>query len=243
MRHYLDHNAPSPVRPEVIDVVTEAMRRDGNPLSVHEEGRRAHKVLEDAREQVRSLVNAPVNGVVFTSGGTESIHYVLHGLVGAQKIEKIFISAIEHPAVKANAETTGVATEVFPINSAGVVDLDQLREQLRTHKESGGGKFLTCVMFANNETGAIQPWLAEIVPTVENGGITEDLKQVTWKLKPGLLWSDGTPFTSADAKFTYEYCTHPEGGCAQITKFEGVESVETPDDLTVVVTFAESTPI
>jgi peptide/nickel transport system substrate-binding protein len=51
------------------------------------------------------------------------------------------------------------------------------------------------------------------------------------------VWSDGTPFTSADSKFTYEYCTHPEGGCAQVTKFEGVLSVETPDDLTVVVNF------
>ncbi|SLN27420.1 Glutathione-binding protein GsiB precursor [Pseudoruegeria aquimaris] len=93
-----------------------------------------------------------------------------------------------------------------------------------------------------DETGTLVPWLAEEVPTVENGGVSEDLTSITWKLKPGILWSDGTPFTSADVKFTADYCMHPEGGCAQLTKFEGVTSVETPDELTVVVTFDKPTP-
>ncbi len=93
-----------------------------------------------------------------------------------------------------------------------------------------------------NETGELVPWLVDQVPTVDNGGVSADLTTITWKITPGLLWSDGTPFTSADVKFTYEYCTHPEGGCAQLTKFEGVESVETPDDLTVVVKFSQPTP-
>ena len=93
-----------------------------------------------------------------------------------------------------------------------------------------------------NEAGELVPWLVEEIPTVENGGVSEDLTTITWKITPGLMWSDGTAFTSADVKFTYDYCTHPEGGCAQVTKFEGVESVETPDDLTVVVNFSEPTP-
>ncbi len=93
-----------------------------------------------------------------------------------------------------------------------------------------------------NEEGKIVPWLVESVPTVENGGVSEDLTQITWKITPGITWSDGTPFTSKDVKFTYDYCTHPEGGCAQLTKFDGVESVETPDDLTVVVNFEKPTP-
>lgn len=90
--------------------------------------------------------------------------------------------------------------------------------------------------------GILVPYLIDEVPTVGNGGVSEDLTQITWKITPGLVWSDGTPFTSADAKFTYEYCTHPEGGCAQATKYEGVASVETPDGLTVVVTFTAPTP-
>jgi peptide/nickel transport system substrate-binding protein len=88
-----------------------------------------------------------------------------------------------------------------------------------------------------NEKGEVFPRLAESVPTVENGGITADLTQITWKLKPGLLWSDGTPVTSADAKFTWEYCTHPEGGCAQAARYVGIKSIDTPDDLTIVITF------
>jgi len=90
--------------------------------------------------------------------------------------------------------------------------------------------------------GNLVPWLVEELPTVQNGGISEDLTSITWNITPGLTWSDGTPFTSEDVKFTYEYCTDPEGGCAQVTKFQGVESVETPDETTVVVTFDGPTP-
>ena len=65
-----------------------------------------------------------------------------------------------------------------------------------------------------DENANMVPWLVEEIPTVENGGVSEDLTQITWKIAPGLKWSDGSAFTSADVKFTYEYCTHPEGGCA-----------------------------
>ncbi|AUR07227.1 peptide ABC transporter substrate-binding protein [Phaeobacter inhibens] len=90
--------------------------------------------------------------------------------------------------------------------------------------------------------GEMVPYLVEEIPTVDNGGVSEDLTSITWKIKPGLLWSDGTPFTSKDVKFTADYCMHPEGGCAQVTKFEGVTNVEAIDDLTVKVTFDKPTP-
>tara|TARA_R110000850_G_scaffold51510_3_gene125076 strand:+ start:957 stop:2636 length:1680 start_codon:yes stop_codon:yes gene_type:complete len=93
-----------------------------------------------------------------------------------------------------------------------------------------------------DETGAPVPWLAQEIPTIENGGVSEDLTSITWKLKEGLLWSDGTPVTSADVLFTAEYCMHPEGGCAQLSKFNGVESIEAVDDLTVKVTFSSPQP-
>ena len=93
-----------------------------------------------------------------------------------------------------------------------------------------------------NEKGEVIARLADGVPTVANGGISADLTSITWKLQAGLLWSDGTPVTSADAKFTYEYCTHPEGGCAQAARYEGIAAIETPDDLTVVIKFAAPKP-
>ena len=88
-----------------------------------------------------------------------------------------------------------------------------------------------------DETGAMVPWLAEEVPTVENGGVAADLTSITWRLKDGLLWSDGTPVTSEDVKFSWDYCTAEGGGCAQSEKYGGIATIDTPDDRTVVVNF------
>ncbi len=93
-----------------------------------------------------------------------------------------------------------------------------------------------------DENGSLVAWLAEEIPTVANGGVSADLKSITWKLKSGLLWSDGTSVTSADVKFTYEYCTAEGGGCAQAEKYNDVTSVETPDELTTVVNFSVAKP-
>ncbi|MEM7425577.1 MAG: peptide ABC transporter substrate-binding protein [Pseudomonadota bacterium] len=93
-----------------------------------------------------------------------------------------------------------------------------------------------------DEGGNLVPWLAESVPTTANGGVSADLTTVTWKLKSGLKWSDGSPVTSADVVFSWKYCTHPEGGCAQNEKYNDVKSVEALDDLTVKVTFGVSKP-
>ncbi len=90
--------------------------------------------------------------------------------------------------------------------------------------------------------GNLVAWLAQEVPTVANGGVAEDLKSITWKLQEGLLWSDGTPVTSEDVKFSWEYCTAEGGGCAQGEKYLDVVSVDTPDELTVVVNFSVAKP-
>jgi len=93
-----------------------------------------------------------------------------------------------------------------------------------------------------DETGAIVPWLVEEVPTVENGGVSDDLTKITWTLKEGLVWSDGTPVTSEDVKFSWQYCTAEGGGCAQIEKYGGIKSIDTPDERTVVVNFKGPKP-
>lgn len=93
-----------------------------------------------------------------------------------------------------------------------------------------------------DNTGALVPYLAKDIPTVANGGVSEDLTTITWKLKEGLLWSDGTAVTAADAVFTSEYCMHPEGGCAQLSKYNGVQSVAALDDLTIQIIFEAPQP-
>ena len=93
-----------------------------------------------------------------------------------------------------------------------------------------------------DDEGTLTPWLVESIPTVENGGVAEDLTSITWNITPGLKWSDGSDFTAADVVFTANYCMHPEGGCQQETKFAGVANVEALDDLTVKVTFEGPTP-
>lgn len=90
--------------------------------------------------------------------------------------------------------------------------------------------------------GEMIPWLAQEIPTLENGGVAEDMRSITWHLKPGLTWSDGSPLTSADIEFTLKYCMAPGSGCAQQAKFRDVAAVDTPDPLTAVLRFARPRP-
>jgi len=84
--------------------------------------------------------------------------------------------------------------------------------------------------------GNVVPALAAELPSQENGGISEDLTQITWTLQEGITWSDGTPLTSADVVFSWEYCSNEATGCAT-SAYVSVASVEAVDDLTVTVTF------
>lgn len=93
-----------------------------------------------------------------------------------------------------------------------------------------------------NENGEIHPILVSEVPTIENGGIAEDLMSITWKLKSGVKWSDGSDFTAHDVVFTGEYCTDEQIGCNSAANFTDVAGFEALDDLTVVVRFSKAKP-
>ncbi len=88
--------------------------------------------------------------------------------------------------------------------------------------------------------GTVVPALAAEIPTVENGGLAEDLSSITWTLKEGVLWSDGTPLTADDVVFTFEYCADELTGCA--ADFTTVDSVEAVDDVTVTINFTAPQP-
>lgn len=189
-RHYLDHNATSPMRLEVMDAMVDAFRVGGNASSIHAEGRAARGLVETARQNVRKLVNAPVNGIVFTSGGTEAIHLALNSAVTANGVKRIFLSAIEHPAVEANARATGATIEAIPVTPNGVADLDWLRSRLAGYDNMRDGGFLVCLMIANNETGVIQPVTEAAAITHERGGlIFADAAQAVGKVPVNFVMS------------------------------------------------------
>lgn len=90
--------------------------------------------------------------------------------------------------------------------------------------------------------GNIVPALAAAVPTLQNGGVAQDQMSITWTLKEGLQWSDGSPMTADDVVFTWRYCTDHDTGCTAADAFEGIASVEAVDALTVRITFDEPMP-
>ena len=113
---------------------------------------------------------------------------------------------------------------------------------------SGGNKdwdaaAVTLEPLANfDPAGQLIPTLAAAIPTRENGGVAADGLSITWRLKPGLRWSDGSPLTAADAVFTWRYCTAAGAGCTALDAFAGVDNVAAVDALTLKISFAAPTP-
>ena len=93
-----------------------------------------------------------------------------------------------------------------------------------------------------DEKGNMLPWLAEEIPTVENGGVSKDLTSITWKIKKGIKWSDGSALTADDAVFTYEYCTNPDTGCTSTNYYKDIQSVKAIGSNTVKIQFTVPKP-
>ncbi len=157
-RIYLDHNATTPVDPDVVAAVAEAMRDDfGNPSSVHYFGQRAKARLDDARQQVAALIGGAPTEVVFTSGGTEADNFAIRGVAEAlEPLGKrhLVTSAIEHEAVLATMralERRGWRVTRVPPDRDGVVQADDIEAAF------GADTALVSLMYANNEVGTLQP--------------------------------------------------------------------------------------
>jgi cysteine desulfurase len=154
VRIYLDHNATTPLRPEVVDAMTAALReRWGNPSSTHAEGAAARAALERAREQVAALVGAAPREVTFTSGATEANNLALRGVFATARGRRVVSSTVEHPSVEeplAALEAEGVRVTRVPVDRAGRLDPEAVAAAL-----SDDTALLT-VILANNETGVLQ---------------------------------------------------------------------------------------
>lgn len=152
---YLDHNASSPMRRPVIDAMTDVMAEAGNASSVHAFGRRHRQYVEAAREEVAGLAGVRADRVVFTSGGTEANNLAL----AATGRRPIFASAIEHDSVLQAVEDI----DLLPVDADGVIERDELAARL------DGKAPLISLMYANNETGVIQP-VSDVVSAAAEAG-------------------------------------------------------------------------
>jgi len=158
-RVYLDHNASTPVHPEVVQAMLPYFgERFGNPSSVHAFGRDAREGLETARDQIAHFLRVGKEEIVFTSGGTESDNMAVKGVAMARRGGHIITSQIEHHAVLRAVqylETLGFDATYLPVDQHGMVDPDDVRRALRAETA------LITIMHANSEVGTIEP-VAEI---------------------------------------------------------------------------------
>ena len=163
-RIYLDHNATTPLHPEVLEAMTPYLTdRFGNGSSIHAYGREARTAIDTAREQVADLIGAKSpSEIVFTSSGTEADNHAIKGLAELQKSRNaghhIITSAVEHHAVLHTCqylEKHGFEVTYLPVDRYGRIYTDALRAAIRETT------ILISIMHANNETGTVQP-IAEV---------------------------------------------------------------------------------
>jgi cysteine desulfurase len=153
---YLDHNASTPLLPEVLDAMLPYLGEHyGNPSSPHIYGRVMHDAVEQAREQVAALIDCTPGEVFFTSGGTEANNLAIRGVAAANPDRRhIVTSVIEHPATSEPCnflEKQGYRVDRVPVDETGCVEMQSIQET------SSRETLLITVMHANSETGTLQP--------------------------------------------------------------------------------------
>ena len=154
-RVYLDHNASTPVHPEVVEAMLPYFEeRYGNASSIHRFGREARDAVEAARAEIAGFLGVEPDEIVFTSGGTESDNLAIKGIAHARGRGHILTSQVEHHAVLRTGqalERAGFDVTYLPADGQGLVDPDDLRRAIRPDT------ILISVMYANSEVGTIMP--------------------------------------------------------------------------------------
>ena len=159
-RIYMDWNATAPLLPAAREACHCALDLNGNPSSVHGEGRKIRTLIENARREVAALCDAASANVTFTSGATEAANWVLTPDFRMGKtpltIGHLYISAIEHPAVREGGRFGASAISEIAVTPDGTIDLAALEAALAAHDRQSGLP-MVAVMLVNNETGIVQP--------------------------------------------------------------------------------------
>lgn len=166
---YLDYAATSPLDPQVLEAMTPFLKGAfGNPSSTHTLGEEAKAAIEGARQKVARLLGAKVEEIVFTSGGTEANNWALYAITLLKgKRGHIITSSIEHPSILEAARflhSIGFEVTYLPVDGKGRVDPEAVKRALRSDT------LMVSVMYANNETGILQP-IREIAEVTREAGI------------------------------------------------------------------------
>ena len=182
MQIYLDYSATTPTRPEAINIMQAVLTQGwGNPSSLHEWGQRAATTLEQARMQVASLVNAPAESIVFTSGGTEANNLAIMGVSRlSSKPQHIIISSVEHSAVSEPAkllESCGWEVTYLNVDTKGRVNPLDLKAALQDNT------VLISIIYGQSEVGTVQP-IEELGKIARSAGVLfhTDAVQATGRL-------------------------------------------------------------
>ena len=173
---YLDHAATTPMLPEAVAVMAEALARTGNASSLHSAGRRSRRLVEESRERIAEATGARPSEVVLTTGGTEGDNLAVKGLYWARRAAdpgrtRVLVSEIEHHAVLESAEWLaeheGAQVELLPVDREGRVRPEALRAVLAREPERVA---LVSVMWANNEVGTVNP-IRELAAVAHEHGV------------------------------------------------------------------------
>ena len=182
MAIYLDHNATSPMHPEVADAMMPFLRNPtGNPSSLHSFGRMARSAVESARAEVAKLLGCSSEPIIFTSGGTEANNMLLKGYLDRTSERPVVSSEIEHPSILEplrQLQTDGQAVVLLKPDHDGMIDLAAASKLL-----PGANAQLLSIIYANNETGVIQP-VGELAAMVDRNSclVHSDATQAVGKI-------------------------------------------------------------
>lgn len=218
MNIYLDHAATTPMLPEALDALTKQIKEFGNASSLHTAGRAVRKKVEEAREQIASIVDCAPSEVIFTGSGTEANNLAIKGFYWKAVEEDlsrnvIVVAAFEHHATLEPIEWLeqheGAIVIFVPILSHGLIDLDALADIVKAER---GHIALICVMHSNNEIGTIQP-IAEVVALAGGVPVHTDAVQSFGKVR-----FDFAEFGATSATISAHKIGGPLGVAALILK-------------------------
>lgn len=220
MSVYLDHNASTPLDPEVLEEMLPFLSRSfGNASSLHRSGRFQRSAIETARQRVANLVNTSPENIIFTSGGTEANNLAIKGVLPMGSETTVMTSEMEHASVLQPVDQAGQAgceIHLLPATTAGLIDVSASEQQIHQVQPD-----MVTIQLANNETGVIQPLeqLSRFIHAQSDAIVHSDVTQAIGKINVDIQQMDVDMMTLSGHKFQ-----GPQGVGALIIKGRNIKT-------------------